>query len=85
MPLIAPSPIATSSAKMMLRYSGIPAWWNRCQMNGVNRYTAPTERSISPRIITNTSPAAMIASGAKYGSSDLKLSPLTKLLVVIAK
>jgi len=28
-------------------------------------YIAPIERSISPRIITNTSPAARIASGAK--------------------
>jgi hypothetical protein len=51
----------------------------------VNRYTAPTDRSISPLIITNTWPAAMIANGAKYGSSDLKLEPVANRLVEAAK
>ena len=51
----------------------------------MNRYTAPIERSISPLIITNTSPAAMIANGAKNGSRDLKLEPVVNRLAVVAK
>jgi hypothetical protein len=35
--------------------------------------------------MTNTCPAAMIAIGAKYGSSVLKLLPDRNLLVVLAK
>ena len=48
-------------------------------------YIAPIERSISPRIITNTSPAPRIASGAKYGSSVLKFSPVKNVLVFAEK
>src|SRR5689334_23321167 len=47
-------------------------------MNGANRYTAPIERSIPPLTIRKTSPAARIATGAKYGSSVLKLSIVAK-------
>ncbi len=46
---------------------------------------APLDRSISPRIITNTSPAARIASGAKYGSRVLKLLPVKNVLVLAEK
>ena len=51
----------------------------------MNRYIAPIDRSISPRVITNTWPAAMIAYGAKYGSSALMWPPLKKLVVLDAK
>ena len=52
-------------------------------MNGANRYIAPIERSISPQIITNTWPAAMIAYGAKNGSSVLKLAWVANRLLLI--
>ncbi len=48
-------------------------------------YIAAIDRSISPRIITNTSPAARIAIGAKYGSSVSKLPAVKKLLVFAEK
>jgi hypothetical protein len=38
----------------MLGMSGTPALLMMCYQNGVNRHMAPIERSISPRIITNT-------------------------------
>ena len=52
---------------------------------GTNRYMPPIDRSISPSVITNTSPAAMIASGAKYGRIVLKLPPVRKCEVVTLK
>ena len=61
------------SARIMLSTSGTPASLSFQSTNGVNRYAAPIERSISPSVITNTCPAAMIARKQKYGSSDLKL------------
>ncbi len=54
-------------------------------MIGANRYIAAIERSISPRIITNTSPAARIAICAKYGRIVSKLPPLKKLSVFAEK
>ena len=54
-------------------------------MNGASRYVAPIDRSISPRIITNTSPAPRIANGAKNGSSVLKLALVRNVLVFSEK
>ncbi len=54
-------------------------------MIGANRYIAAIDRSISPRIITNTSPAARIASGAKYGRIVSRLPPVKNVLVFAEK
>ncbi len=60
-PLIAPMMSATTSERMRLGMSGIPALDSLTYTNGVNSHSAPIDRSISPSVITNTCPAAMIA------------------------
>ncbi len=49
------------------------------------RYIAPIDRSISPSVITNTSPIAMIPRKQKYGSRFLKFANVKKSLVVTPK
>ena len=53
--------MATISATITAGTSGRPASVSFQYTNGVNRYSAPIDRSISPSVITNTCPAAMIA------------------------
>ena len=85
-PLNAPIAHTTASVRMMLGYSGNPGVMELVPDERARTgRSAPIDRSISPRIITNTSPAAMIAYGAKYGSRVLKFATVTKLLVVATK
>ena len=60
-PLTAPSSIATINATITAGTSGRPASVSFQYTNGVNSHSAPIDRSISPSVITNTCPAAMIA------------------------
>ena len=63
-PLAKPMNAAAAMARTTASRSGIPASSAKRMLNAVRANTMPTERSISPRIMSMTSPAAMIAAAA---------------------